>query len=268
MAGYSYDNVVEMQTELIRRFQPQVVATHAENGEYGHGAHRLDCAASRDAVLAASDVTKYPKSAAQYGIWDVPKTYIHLYQPGEILLDLDTPLKEFGGKTAFEISQIAFRCHRSQHIWSSLMDFLYGTADAPITKASQIVNNSPCRFGLWRSTVGPDEAQNLFDHITCYAEQERLEEEQRRREEAERLEEQRRQEESRLEEESRAAEQSRLESIQKAEESTARATESSAQQNSAPAHNSWSMRYIGIACIIGLAVAFLAAIIFLKYKKQ
>lgn len=176
--GFDYDGIVGMQVELLRKYKPQIVLGHDVNGEYGHGAHMLDAKTLKDAVLAASKKDRYLESAEKYGVWDVPKTYLHLWKENKIDFELDKPLDYFGGKTAYQVSQEAFKCHISQFS-SRYKVWLLGTEEEPVTKASEFgkaVNKSgmysPREFGLWRTTVGKDMVKSdIYEHITFYAEQ-------------------------------------------------------------------------------------------------
>lgn len=163
--GYEYDDFVAYQCEIIRRYKPEVLVAHDVNGEYGHGTHRLNTAAARDALELSADASVYPDSAEKYGTWDVPKTYIHLWGERQIVMDYDTPLDFFGGRTAYQMSVEGYGCHNSQH-WTWFTRWLLGTDEAPITAASQIGKYSPCEFGLYRTTVGDDEAGDMFEHVT------------------------------------------------------------------------------------------------------
>ena len=175
--GFSFEDFCRYITDCLRRFRPQVVISHDVAGEYGHGTHILCTAALRESLLYAADPDKYPESVQQYGLWDVPKTYLHLYAENPIVLDFDVPLESFGGKTAFQVTQDGFACHKSQH-WTWFHKWIYGTSDAPITRASQINYLSPCRYGLYRSTVGADVVGgDFFENLTSYAEQTKLREE-------------------------------------------------------------------------------------------
>ena len=86
-AGYGYDDFLEWQVENLRRFKPQVVVGHDAAGEYGHGTHIINSETLRDAVSAAADAENFPYSAAQYGVWDTPKLYLHLWAENEIVMD-------------------------------------------------------------------------------------------------------------------------------------------------------------------------------------
>ncbi len=146
----------EKLTREIRRFKPEVVITHDIWGEYGrlqykkplttgHGLISKNC---REAVEASPDETKFPQSAAEYGVWQVKKFYIHLYDQNQMVMDFDTPLSFFDGKTAFEIAQEAYAFHKSQR--SYWLDVLRS-------------NQYDCRkYGLYATTVGEDVAKNDF----------------------------------------------------------------------------------------------------------
>ena len=149
---WSKNRVYRTVTEWIRRFRPEVLLTHDLKGEYGHGAHRVCGDAAIHCLALAADEKKYPDSAKEYGCWDVPKCYLHLYPENQIDMDWQQPLEAFGGKTAFEIAEAAFRCHRSQQSTD------YRVKDSGPTDCSL--------FGLYRSLVGPDEAMDdFFEHL-------------------------------------------------------------------------------------------------------
>ena len=150
----------------------------------------------------------------KHSVLGVPKAYLHLYQENPIVMDWDQPLESFGGMTAFRVTkELGFACHVSQYY-----DFAWYISGA--YKATDISQFSPCEYGLYRSTVGPDVAKNdLFENVKSHvqtqadAEAARLAAE----EEAKRLEEERlaaeeaaRQEAQRLEEERLAQEAKEL----------------------------------------------------------
>ena len=161
---YNFDDMVSYITEQIRRFQPQVIVTHDQNGEYGHGFHMLTSKAVTTAVEAAPDANKYKGSASLYGIWDTPKTYLHLYEENKIRLDLRQPIASMGNRTALEIAADAYKKHVSQQwCWFYVSDdYQYSCAE----------------FGLYRTTVGNDTMENdLMEHLKTYKIQQQEEEE-------------------------------------------------------------------------------------------
>ncbi|MBQ8397481.1 MAG: PIG-L family deacetylase [Clostridia bacterium] len=170
--GYEEDDFIAYAVEQIRRFRPQVVIGHDVNGEYNHGAHIVNTAALQAALEISADPTAYPDSAAAWGTWDVPKTYLHLWPERTVTMNWDKPLDFYGGKTAFEVSNLGYNEHYSQH-WTWFTRWIRGTTAAPITAAAQITTYSPCAYGLWRTTVGDDTpgVNDFFEHITPYAEQ-------------------------------------------------------------------------------------------------
>ncbi len=170
-AGYTYDDFVSYMTETIRRFKPQVVISHDLDGEYGHGTHILAAQALTEAITYTGDENQYPDSAKQYGTWDIKKLYLHLYEENQIVMDYDVPLESFGGKTAYEVSCMGFDCHKSQH-WTWFYKWIYGKEGSPITKASQIRTYSPCKYGLYYTSVGEDvECNDFLENIETYDEQ-------------------------------------------------------------------------------------------------
>lgn len=206
--GYPREDLLQWVVENIRRFKPLVAVGHDINGEYQHSMHMVYTDLLREALEISNDPTYDPESAAKYGLWDVPKTYLHLYKENEIIMDWDQPLENFNGMTAFEVTQqLGFPCHISQYA-----DFMWYHLSAK--NATEVALYNPCYYGLYRSTVGPDVAKNdFFENIIPYDEQARLEEEARLEQErlAAEAEAKRLEEERRLEEEAkRKAEQERL----------------------------------------------------------
>lgn len=144
-------------TELIRQYKPDVVVGHDMYGEYGHVAHTLFSTMTREGVKGAANPNKHPASAKKYGLWDVPKTYLHLWRENQIHMDWHQPLAAFGGKTGIEVAEEALNCHVSQISNSSsawrMSDVDGGEYDNGL-------------FGLWRTTVGPDiEKNDMFENI-------------------------------------------------------------------------------------------------------
>lgn len=208
--GFEREDMVRFQVELLRRFRPQVAVGHDINGEYVHGQHIINCETLMEGLDLAADPSYDPASAEKYGVWDTPKAYIHLWPENPIVMDWDMPLEVFGGKTAFQVSQDGFRCQTSQlPYWPS--GWIFGTNGATFTKATQIELYSPCKYGLYRTTVGLDEAGgDMFEHISQSYAEIREAEEKRLLEEAERLEaEIRRQEEEKEKEKKRQEEERR-----------------------------------------------------------
>lgn len=169
---YDYDKTLSFVVSQIRRFKPQICIAQDTNGEYGHGTHMLTSAAMQEAVTVSMDAKTFPESAQQYGTWDVPKTYIHLYKENTINLDCRKPLSAFGGSTALEVATESYKKHVSQQwCWFYVSD----TYEYSIAK-----------FGLYRTTVGVDTGSDMMENIVSYAEQKRLEEERKAAEEASR----------------------------------------------------------------------------------
>lgn len=258
--GTTREDLLSFVTEQIRRFRPLVAVGHDLKGEYGHGMHRVYADLLTEAVLRTDDPTFFPESAETYGLWQIPKLYLHLYPEQPITLDYDQPLDAFNGMTAFEVSQkLGFPSHKSQQRLPMFVEWLYGE-NGQITKASQITKYSPCQFGLYHSTVGEDvRKDDLFENILTYEqqklEQERLEQE---RLEQERLE-QERLEQERLEQE--RLEQQRLEQQRLEQELQAK------QQAALEVRQNQRMQ---LCILLGCAVAVMAAaglLLARKYRK-
>lgn len=239
-AGIEREQVVGYVVELLRRFQPLVAVGHDLNGEYGHGSHRLYGHALQEAAEISMDPEQYPESAEQYGVWNVPKVYLHLYEEQPIHVNWDIPLEHFGGMTAYEVTKTyGFPAHESQY-----PDFAWYFAARDT--AESIPEHGPCDYGLTHTTVGPDEGKDdMFEHLLSRAEQKKLEEEQKQKEEEQ---ERKRQEEERKkkEAEKKAA---ALEAERLAAEQAEQAAEAARQKKQTCIYLG-----LGIAAMAGLLV--------------
>ena len=177
--GITREELLGFVVEQLRRFRPKVAVGHDLNGEYGHGMHRLYADLLCQAVQVSQDREAYPELAERYGVWDVPKTYLLLYGGNVIWMDWDQPLEAFDGMTAYQVTkQLGFASHPSQHGYYS---WFFEDRD----KAVDIPEYSPCWYGLYRSTVGEDvQKQDLFENLTSYEEDAKMEQALKEAEEA------------------------------------------------------------------------------------
>ena len=142
--------VQDYMIEVFRRYRPEVVVTHDINGEYGHGVHKVCADIVINALEKSTDRRYDEESAKEYGLWEVPKCYIHLYEKDQIRFDWKgMTLEAFGGISAFEAADAAWQCHVSQTAKGKYEVYTDGPYDSQI-------------FGLYRSTVGPDTEHNDF----------------------------------------------------------------------------------------------------------
>lgn len=154
MRYYEKSNIEQWQVEQIRRFQPLVVVGHDLEGEYGNGGHKVNSHYLVQSIEHAADPDQFPESVQQYGTWETPKLYLHLYTENEIILDVNVPLeKDPAGRTPFEIATAAYAWHVSQH--------QYGYRVQQNEKRSY-----DCRpFGLYRSLVGQDATADIMENL-------------------------------------------------------------------------------------------------------
>jgi|GEM_PF-741153 len=139
--------------ELIRKYQPDVIVTHDTNGEYGHNQHKLTSYAVRRAIFLSSDPESYPASYEEYGLWDVKKLYIHLYDGNQLTMTAyDQPLDELNGLSATQVATIGFAKHVTQQKYYSM--------------ERDGVRYDNRVYGLIHTTVGDDvEKNDLFENI-------------------------------------------------------------------------------------------------------
>lgn len=76
---YNQSDVTGYVVSLLRRFKPQIAVGQDLRGEGGNGISMIYSKALAEACEISADSSKYPESATEYGTWDVPKTYLHLY---------------------------------------------------------------------------------------------------------------------------------------------------------------------------------------------
>ena len=111
---FNEDVVAQTLVRLYREKKPLVVFTHDLNGEYGNWQHMVVAAAAAKAYKLAADPEYDPASAESYGTWQVQKLYIHMYGEDPLIVEMDTPLDVFQGKTAFQVAQAAYLKHFTQ----------------------------------------------------------------------------------------------------------------------------------------------------------
>ena len=145
----SKTRVHRLVTECFRRFKPEVVVTHGEEGEYGHSAHKATADSAKACLKYAANSSKYPDSAKKYGTWQIKKLYLHEYAKNKVVMDWSQPLASFGGKTGFDIAGEAFQCHVSQ-VKIGHYEF------------KPVGDHDNTAFGLYFSAVGPDTGKNDF----------------------------------------------------------------------------------------------------------
>ena len=136
---------------LLRRFKPEVVIDHDVNGEYGHGAHRLNTWVLQQAIGWAADPSwragetaasgSYLEAAQKLPAFQVSKVYLHLWPENAVHMNWNKPLERFGGRTAFEMAEAGFACHVSQ------MEYF---------KVGRRGVFDCAAFGLYYTNVGPD----------------------------------------------------------------------------------------------------------------
>ena len=142
----------KLLVRTIRRYRPDVLVTHDFQGEYGHPQHQLTASLLTEAAELAADPDFDPESAAQYGVWQVKKIYVHLYAENQITMDWSVPLDASGVVTPIFLATRAFDKHRSQQGYFTMEQ--HGT----------VYDNR--KFGLYYTTVGPDvEKNDFFENI-------------------------------------------------------------------------------------------------------
>ena len=165
-AGFSLDDVINFQIDIIKSFKPLVVVNHDEAGEYSHGQHILNTHALKEALNLLEDEYK-PE-----------KVYLHLYEENPITMNYDIPLEYYNGMTAYEVSKLGYAEHDSQQ-YTWFTDWLKGKNNE-YTKATDIKTYSPTKFGLYYSKNGNYETldNDLFYDVEITSNEETIEDNQ------------------------------------------------------------------------------------------
>lgn len=151
-------------TEMYRKFQPDVVVTHDVNGEYGHGQHKMMADAAIQAYSAAADASRFTDSAEIYGPWQVKKLYVHLWGDADdqTRFDWSVPLESMDGKTGIQLAEEAYAKHVTQTYAKIKIGGKWHVLS--VQETGTVYSNTT--FGLYASTVGPDETHTDFlEHI-------------------------------------------------------------------------------------------------------
>lgn len=153
-----YDTWSEVQfvrhvSRIVRIYEPDVLVTHALDGEGIDGGHKACSDAAIRSVTAAMDSNYDIGYGVQiYGNWQLKKLYLH--QPGSssTVLDYTQPLDFFGGKSAIEIAREAY----------AMQDYQKKLAE---TLPDDGIFNGAA-FNLQFSDVGDDSSMHdLFENI-------------------------------------------------------------------------------------------------------
>ncbi len=165
-AGFSLDDVINFQIDIIKRFKPLVVVNHDEAGEYSHGQHILNTHALKEAL----NLLEYE--------YKPQKVYLHLYEENPITMNYDIPLEYYNGMTAYEVSKLGYAEHESQQ-YTWFTDWLKGKNNE-YTKATDIKTYSPTKFGLYYSKNGNYETldNDLFYDVEITSNEETIEDNQ------------------------------------------------------------------------------------------
>lgn len=163
-AGFTIEDLINYEVTQIRKYKPYVVVGHDERGEYSHGQHILNTFILEKAYELAFDDSYDEETKNKYGLWNISKLYLHLYEENSLCLDYDKPLEAFDGKTAYEVSKIGYSYHLSQqYTWFTA--WLNGQNNE-YTSSKDIKTYSPCKFGLYYTNVEPDTVkEDLFENV-------------------------------------------------------------------------------------------------------
>lgn len=153
---WSQVQFVRHVSRIVRMYQPDVLVTHAKNGENIDGGHKVCADASIRSLTTAMD-SKYDVGYgyANWGNWRVKKLYLHQTGSDQTVLDYDVPLDFYGGKTARQVAEEAYALQDYQVKSLKGRDITYGEG---------VCDGSA--YGLYYSEVGEDTGLgDLFENL-------------------------------------------------------------------------------------------------------
>ncbi len=152
------DETIHAIMSVLRKYKPLVVMTHDTEGEYGHNQHKMTSRYTIRCVEACANAKVDPESAKAYGVWEVPKLYVHLYDESKRLeLNFNRGMEELHGFSPMQVAFISFDKHQSQIKRYSL-------------KGDGVTYDCTW-FSLYRSTVGDDvNKDSFFENLEKYYE--------------------------------------------------------------------------------------------------
>jgi LmbE family N-acetylglucosaminyl deacetylase len=146
------NRAAEWLAQLIRRHRPDVIVTHALDGEYGHPNHVGTALSVTKACAWAADAAACPVPSGGPAVWAPKKLYVHRWATRPLELRQDVPLPGQRGLTCLQLGNEGGRKHVSQG---------YATKDF-----AELDGPGITRFGLYSTSVGPDErGGDLFEHV-------------------------------------------------------------------------------------------------------
>ncbi len=146
------EKAAEYLVQQIRRFRPDVIVTHALDGEYGHPNH-VGCALSvTKAFAGARDAIAFPVPPGGPAPWMPKKLYLHRWPTRPMVFRWDIPIPALNGRTCLEVGNTGGRLHVSQ-----------GYADKDF---AELDGDQSTKFGLYATNVGPDRiGGDFFENI-------------------------------------------------------------------------------------------------------
>jgi LmbE family N-acetylglucosaminyl deacetylase len=138
---YKNYSLLDYQVYLLRRLKPSVVIAHDKEGENGDAIHMLNTKLLIEALEMSGVRSQFENSSELYDVWDVPKTYLHLFPSNQYVMDMKTKLTKFSDKTIFEVAKEGFSHQISQQ---NLFSFQLGG------------KTDMAKFGLFRDRTGKE----------------------------------------------------------------------------------------------------------------
>lgn len=155
---YSYvdkGDVTNWLIQIIRRYQPDTLITHASVAEDNIGMHQLTSTHVLFAADQAADDGKEYVSERAYGVWQVRAVYQHVESGTSPLYDTSAPMPAYGGESAISLAQAAYEHYSSLRVTHyTVSDTPYFVQTYPMGEQPQPQSTSEL-FALLSALQGP-----------------------------------------------------------------------------------------------------------------
>jgi LmbE family N-acetylglucosaminyl deacetylase len=149
-------DVTNWLIQVLRRYQPDTIVTHAAIGEDSEGMHELTANHVLLAATQAADASKEYVSAKAYGVWQVRAIYQHLASGTGGLYDTQAPIAAFGGESAVSLAQAAFDRYTTYQVYrASVTDTPYFIQTYPADVATSQEQSTSDLFAILSSLKAP-----------------------------------------------------------------------------------------------------------------
>ena len=146
--------LITFLTDTIQTYNPTVIITHDQLGEYGHGAHCLTAECTLQVVRNC--IEGDPDSDVVMPELKLKRLFFHLFADNQITLNRSLPLSHFEEKTALSLDQEGYQSYTETYPMRSAMKrdtrkqatdwHIQSTTQrlTPLTEICLLASTNPC----------------------------------------------------------------------------------------------------------------------------